>query len=71
MILNPFFFFLVLIIVTVVVTDFRIKQCTQVTLEDFTNAHHEMTHIQYYMQYTSQPFVYRESPNPAFHEVIS
>lgn len=23
------------------------------------------------MQYTSQPFVYRESPNPAFHEAVA
>jgi peptidyl-dipeptidase A len=27
--------------------------------------------FQYYMQYTSQPFVYRESPNPAFHEAVA
>lgn len=51
--------------------DFRIKQCTQVTLEDFVNSHHEMTHIQYYQQYSQQPFVYRESPNPAFHEAVA
>ncbi|XP_035778203.1 angiotensin-converting enzyme-like [Anopheles albimanus] len=51
--------------------DFRIKQCTQVSLDDFINAHHEMTHIQYYMQYASQPFLYREGPNPAFHEALA
>ncbi|XP_058815381.1 angiotensin-converting enzyme-like isoform X1 [Topomyia yanbarensis] len=51
--------------------DFRIKQCTQVSLEDFVNAHHEMTHVQYYMQYASQPFLYREGPNPAFHEALA
>ncbi|EDS43840.1 angiotensin-converting enzyme [Culex quinquefasciatus] len=51
--------------------DFRIKQCTQVTLDDFINAHHEMTHVQYYMQYSSQPFLYREGPNPAFHEALA
>ncbi|XP_001648845.2 angiotensin-converting enzyme isoform X2 [Aedes aegypti] len=51
--------------------DFRIKQCTQVNLEDFVNAHHEMTHVQYYMQYTNQPFLYREGPNPAFHEALA
>lgn len=66
-----FFFLLIFSLLLLLSSDFRIKQCTQVTLEDFTNAHHEMTHIQYYMQYSSQPFVYRESPNPAFHEVIS
>lgn len=51
--------------------DFRIKQCTQVNLEDFINSHHEMTHIQYYMQYSAQPFVYRDGPNPAFHEAVA
>lgn len=32
-----------------------------------------MTHIHYYMQYssTNKPFVYREGPNPAFHEGIA
>lgn len=50
--------------------DFRIKQCTQITVEDFINSHHEMAHIQYYMHYASQSFVYREGPNPAFHEAI-
>lgn len=50
--------------------DFRIKQCTQITVEDFINSHHEMAHIQYYMHYASQPFVYRDGPNPAFHEAI-
>ncbi|XP_058451314.1 angiotensin-converting enzyme-like isoform X1 [Malaya genurostris] len=51
--------------------DFRIKQCTQVTLEDFVNTHHEMTHVQYYMQYAGQPFLYREGPNPAYHEALA
>lgn len=51
--------------------DFRIKQCTQINVEDFINAHHEMTHIQYYMQYSNQPFVYRDGPNPAFHEAMA
>lgn len=50
---------------------FRIKQCTQITVEDFVNSHHEMTHIQYYMQYSGQPFVYREGPNPAFQEAVA
>jgi hypothetical protein len=27
--------------------DFRIKQCTEVTMEDLTTAHHELGHIQY------------------------
>jgi peptidyl-dipeptidase A len=51
--------------------DFRINQCTQVTVEDFVNAHHEMAHIHYYMQYTGQPFIYKNGPNPAFHEAVA
>lgn len=30
-----------------------------------------MTHIEYYMQYSGQAFVYREGPNPAFHEAVA
>ncbi|KAF5283057.1 hypothetical protein FQR65_LT14074 [Abscondita terminalis] len=50
--------------------DFRIKQCTRVTFEDFVTAHHEMGHIQYYLQYKSQPVVYREGANDGFHEAV-
>lgn len=34
--------------------DFRIKQCTQITLEDFINSHHEMTHIHVSVQLSPQ-----------------
>lgn len=44
--------------------DFRIKQCTHITIEDYINSHYEMTHVQYYMHYSGQPFTYREAPNP-------
>lgn len=27
-------------------------------------AHHEMGHIEYYLQYKDQPFVYKEGANP-------
>ncbi|XP_054156845.1 angiotensin-converting enzyme-like [Oppia nitens] len=50
--------------------DFRIKQCTDVTMEDLITVHHEMGHIQYYQQYKNQPTVYREGANPGFHEAI-
>lgn len=50
--------------------DFRVKQCTQISIEDFINTHQELAHIQYYMHYTNQPFVYRDGPNPAFHNSI-
>jgi len=50
--------------------DFRIKQCTVVNNEDLITVHHEMGHIQYYLQYKDQPYVYRQGANPGFHEAI-
>ncbi|XP_072939892.1 angiotensin-converting enzyme-like isoform X1 [Epargyreus clarus] len=50
--------------------DFRIKQCTTITKAFFTTTHHEMGHIQYYLQYKDQPVVYREGANPGFHEAV-
>lgn len=43
---------------------FRIKMCSVVSLEDLKTIHHEMGHIEYYMQYKDQPSVYREGANP-------
>ncbi|CAL1546901.1 unnamed protein product [Lymnaea stagnalis] len=50
--------------------DFRIKMCTDVTHEDFVTAHHEMGHIEYYMQYKDLPVVFRDGANNGFHEAI-
>uniref|UniRef100_A0A3B3BGN1 Angiotensin-converting enzyme n=1 Tax=Oryzias melastigma TaxID=30732 RepID=A0A3B3BGN1_ORYME len=50
--------------------DFRIKQCTKVTTEDFFTVHHEMGHIQYFLQYKNQPVGFRGGANPGFHEAI-
>ncbi|ROT83106.1 angiotensin converting enzyme [Penaeus vannamei] len=50
--------------------NFRVKQCTQVTLSDLITAHHEMGHIQYFMQYKDQPHIFQRSANPAFHEAV-
>ncbi|KAM9837051.1 angiotensin-converting enzyme [Aulostomus maculatus] len=50
--------------------DFRIKQCTTVTMEQLFTVHHEMGHIQYYLQYKSQPVGFRRGANPGFHEAI-
>ncbi|XP_077019651.1 angiotensin-converting enzyme isoform X6 [Tamandua tetradactyla] len=50
--------------------DFRIKQCTTVTMEDLLVTHHEMGHIQYFMQYKNLPVNLREGANPGFHEAI-
>lgn len=48
----------------------RIKQCTRVTMGDLETAHHELGHIQYYLQYQHLPAVYREGANPGFHEAV-
>nr|XP_022901638.1 angiotensin-converting enzyme-like [Onthophagus taurus] len=49
---------------------FRIKMCTEVDYEDFITVHHEMGHIQYYLQYKDQPIVLRDGANPGFHEAV-
>lgn len=51
-------------------SDVRIKQCTRINAEDLSTAHHELGHIQYYLQYQHQPPLYREGANPGFHEAV-
>ncbi|XP_073964736.1 angiotensin-converting enzyme-like [Choristoneura fumiferana] len=51
--------------------DYRIKQCTEVTMQDLISTHHEMAHIQYYLQYADQPQLFRDGANPAFHEAVA
>ncbi|KAI0233168.1 Angiotensin-converting enzyme [Lamellibrachia satsuma] len=50
--------------------DFRIKQCTEITMPWVITTHHEMGHIQYYLQYKDQPVNFRRGGNPGFHEAI-
>ncbi|XP_064643851.1 angiotensin-converting enzyme-like isoform X1 [Lineus longissimus] len=50
--------------------DFRIKQCTVVTMGDLVTVHHEMGHIQYDLQYKNQPVIFRDGANPGFHEAV-
>ena len=45
-------------------THFRIKMCTEVNMDDFVTVHHEMGHIQYFMQYRDQPHIFRDGANP-------
>lgn len=40
--------------------------CTDVTMEDLITVHHEMGHIQYYLQYKDRPLIYRGGANPGF-----
>lgn len=39
-------------------------------MEELVIAHHEMGHIQYFMQYKDLPVAFREGANPGFHEAI-
>ncbi|KAJ8961523.1 hypothetical protein NQ318_014773 [Aromia moschata] len=49
---------------------YRIKQCTEVTQEQFITAHHEMGHIEYFIQYKDQPVKFRAGANDGFHEAV-
>lgn len=50
--------------------DYRIKQCTLLNINQLRTVHHEMGHIQYFMEYATQSPIYREGANPGFHEAI-
>jgi hypothetical protein len=47
----------------------RIQQCTRVVMDDLFSAHHEMGHVQYFIQYKDQPLVYKEGANPGNSEL--
>ncbi|KAG5890660.1 hypothetical protein JTB14_034948 [Gonioctena quinquepunctata] len=51
--------------------DFRIKQCTEVDMKNLITIHHEMAHVEYYLYYSDQPYLYREGANPGFHEGVA
>lgn len=50
--------------------DFRIKQCTRINMADMLTAHHEMGHVEYFLQYKNQPTIFKEGANPGFHEAV-
>ncbi|XP_006833788.1 PREDICTED: angiotensin-converting enzyme-like [Chrysochloris asiatica] len=50
--------------------DFRIKKCTEVTIEDLLSIFHQMGHIQYFMQYRNLSVIFRAGANPAFDEAV-
>ncbi|XP_030380441.1 angiotensin-converting enzyme-related protein [Scaptodrosophila lebanonensis] len=51
-------------------SDVRIKMCTEVSTHYLYVVHHELGHIQYYLQYEEQPAIFRDAPNPGFHEAV-
>lgn len=50
--------------------DVRLKMCIQVRGDDFTTVHHELGHNFYQLAYNSQPYLFQDSANDAFHEAI-
>jgi len=48
----------------------RIKMCTDINMQDLITIHHEMGHIQYYLQYEHQLVPFREGANSGFHEAV-
>ncbi|XP_066299955.1 angiotensin-converting enzyme-like [Branchiostoma lanceolatum] len=50
--------------------DVRIKMCSNVSMQDLVTIHHEMGHIEYYLQYKHQPVPFRRGGNPGFHEAV-
>nr|XP_002735388.2 PREDICTED: angiotensin-converting enzyme-like [Saccoglossus kowalevskii] len=50
--------------------DFRVRMCTEVNMDDLMTIHHEMGHIQYYLQYKHLPIEFRSGANEGFHEAV-
>ncbi|XP_077290224.1 angiotensin-converting enzyme-like isoform X2 [Arctopsyche grandis] len=50
--------------------DFRVKQCTDINSIDFETVHHEMGHVQYFLQYKDMATMFRNGANPGFHEAV-
>lgn len=50
--------------------DLRIKMCIQRTGEEVQVIHHELGHNYYQRAYNEQPYYYRGSANPGFHEAV-
>jgi peptidyl-dipeptidase A len=50
--------------------DPRIKQCVEITAEQFGTLHHELGHIYYYLMYKDQPSVFKGGAHDGFHEAV-
>ena len=48
----------------------RIKQCVEINHNHLVTLHHELGHIQYYLQYWNLSYSYRTGANPGFHEAV-
>ena len=50
--------------------DPRIKQCVEITEEQFGTLHHELGHIYYYLMYKDLPPIFKGGAHDGFHEAI-
>jgi len=50
--------------------DVRLKMCIQIRADDFVTVHHELGHTFYQLAYNTQPLLFQDSANDAFHEAI-
>ncbi|XP_077986220.1 angiotensin-converting enzyme 2-like [Glandiceps talaboti] len=50
--------------------DFRVRMCSDVNMDDLMTLHHEMGHIQYFLQYADLPVAFRDGANEGFHEAV-
>ena len=50
---------------------FRIKMCAYVTVEDFFTIHHELGHIQYFIEYKNQTFYFKKGANDGSSKIPS
>ena len=44
--------------------------CTEANLEDLVTVHHEMGHIQYFIQYKDKPLQFRDGANPGRFKIL-
>ena len=42
--------------------------CAETNLEDLVTIHHEMGHIEYFIQYQDKPLQFRDGANPGTYE---
>ena len=62
--------FNILTLIPVAISLYRIKQCVDITHNQLVTLHHELGHIQYFLQYWNLSAVYRTGVNPGFHEAV-
>ncbi|XP_033225855.1 angiotensin-converting enzyme-like [Belonocnema kinseyi] len=51
--------------------DYRLKVCAEINAAFLETAHHEMSHVQYFLQFKDLPVVYRNVANPGFGEGVA